>query len=90
MASWYVYRGVNHSTGEVYFGVSLDPERRVDGSHCIGRTGTIRHWLCGVHSIRWTRLHAFRSQAKASARAHELERSYIHPRGYHVFRTKGI
>lgn len=87
---WYVYRGVNHSTGEVYFGVSQDPERRVDGSHCAGHTKTIRHWICGFHRIVWVRVSAHREQFRASSRAHQLERTYFHPQGFHVFQTAGI
>lgn len=90
MANWYVYRGVNHHTREVYFGVSQNPQRRVDGSHCAGHTKTIAHWECEVHEIRWFRLSAHRTQTTASARAHEHERTYKHRQGYAVFLTRGI
>ncbi len=90
MSTWYVYRGINHATAEVYFGVSQDPERRINGSHCAGHTKTIGHWECGLHEIRWRRLSAHRTQANASARAHDHERTYDHPQGYDVFRTAGI
>jgi predicted GIY-YIG superfamily endonuclease len=90
MGMWYVYRGVNHATCEVYFGVSQDPERRINGSHCAGYTRTIGHWVCGVHHIRWHRLSSHRTQPNASARAHAHERAYRHPQGYAVFRTAGV
>lgn len=90
MSTWYVYRGVNHATREVYFGVSQDPQRRIDGSHCAGYTKAIRHWECGVDDIRWYRLSAHRTQSNASARAHAHERSYRHPQGYDVFLTAGV
>jgi predicted GIY-YIG superfamily endonuclease len=90
MGLWYVYRGTNHATREVYFGVSSDPTRRIDGSHCAGYTKTIGHWVCGVHDIRWHQLSAHRTQSTASARAHQHERTYNHRQRYYVFRTAGI
>lgn len=90
MAMSYVYRGVNHDTEEVYFGVSQEPERRVDGSHCAGHTKAIRHWDCGEHKIVWTRVSAHRTQSMASSVAHDHERTYRHPQGFRVIQTKGI
>ena len=87
---WYVYRGINYALGEVYFGVSQDPDRRIDGSHCRGGTKAVSDWECGVDHIRWWRLSAHRSQRAATQRAHRLERTYRHPDGFDVIRTAGI
>ncbi|MEB2311799.1 MAG: hypothetical protein OZ928_08100 [Polyangiaceae bacterium] len=86
----YVYRGVNHDLGEVYFGVSREPKRRIDGSHCVGGTVALAHWLCGVHVIRWYLVSRHRYQDIASAVAHAHERGYRHPRGFYVIQTAGI
>ena len=86
----HVYRGVNSTTGEVYHGVSIDPERRRDGSHCVGGTASLAHWDCEQHSIRWYLVSSHRTQAKASETAHRHEREYHHPRGHRNIRTRGI
>jgi len=54
--AWYVYRGVNHDTAEVYHGVSIAPRRRIDGSHCVGGTVALAHWDCFNHDIRWRKV----------------------------------
>ncbi len=87
---YFVYRGVNYDLGEVYFGVSRDPVRRIDGSHCAGGTRALAHWLCGLHRIRWYLVSRHRFQELASALAHLLEREYEHPAGFVVIRTGGI
>lgn len=87
--TWYVYQGVNHTAREIYFGVSTDPEARIDGSHCDGGTIALAHWRCGRDRIEWRIVSRHRSQPLASARAHELERTTVVP-GYYVIQTGGI
>ena len=88
--AWHVYRGVNHDLGEVYHGVSTAPERRVDGSHCVGGTVALHHWDCEGHTIRWRRLSQHRTQQTASSRAHGHEVTYKHRQGFRNIRTAGI
>ena len=88
--AWYVYRGVNHDTAEVYHGVSIAPRRRIDGSHCVGGTVALAHWDCFNHDIRWRKVSAHRSQSMASQTAHRHERTYRHPGGYRNLRTAGV
>lgn len=92
-----VYKGTNHTLGEIYFGItSGDMDARVNGSHCIGGTKALRHWKCGGrghgrrHDIEWRRLPGMCvSQQEASARAHRLEREYKSPLGYKNIKTAG-
>jgi len=85
----YVYRGINASQGEIYFGVSKDPIGRVDGSHCRGWTKTIAHWDCADDEIDWDIVSEHDSQSEASAEAHRLERT-VRARGFTVLQTAGI
>jgi hypothetical protein len=87
---WFVYRGINHHTGEVYFGVSKRPDPRQAGFHCMGRTKALKHWDCWFHKINWTTLGGYFFQSDASAAAHRLERSYQHRKGYSNILTSGI
>jgi hypothetical protein len=88
--AWHVYRGVNHDLAEVYHGVSQDPRRRIDGSHCVGGTAAIAHWDCSNHDISWRRVSTHRSQPAASQVAHSHERNFRHRGGYTNLRTSGI
>ena len=85
----HVYRGINHTKREVYFGVGETPISRVS-AHCAGLTKTISHWNCGSDRIAWSNVSRHRSQAKASEVAHGWEEKYQHPRGYRVHNTRGV
>lgn len=87
---FYVYRGINYSTEQVYFGVSKDPVGRRNASHCVGGTKALRHWRCDDHRIRWENLSRHRDQSLASEVAHEHEATYLHPQGFEVIRTSGV
>ncbi len=86
----YVYRAINYTKKQVYFGVSKDPEGRRDGSHCRGGTKALRRWNCGRDRMRWERISGHRTQCAASARAHELEKTYTHPQGFKIIQTRGV
>jgi len=85
----HVYQGVNHTKGEIYHGVSKEPEARIDGSHCEGNTKAIAHWDCKRHDIEWSRVSTHETQPEASAEAHQLER-LPPPKGYKHIKTAGI
>lgn len=87
---WYVYRGKNVTQGEIYYGVSQDPESRVDGSHCRGYTKAVQHWNCETDEIQWRLVSQHRSQPAASKAAHTAEREGRVPAGYVVIQTAGI
>jgi len=88
--AFHVYRGVNHDLGEVYHGVSMQPRRRIDGSHCEGGTIALSHWDCENHDIDWRKVSTHRSQQVASRNAHDHEQTYRHRNGYRNIRTSGI
>lgn len=90
MRCWYIYMGTNHTEKEIYFGVSKEPDARIDGSHCLGRTKALADWDCEEDNIEWERVSTHSSQQAASARAHFLERAYEPPEGYCVIQTAGI
>lgn len=92
MATWHVYRGINHTAREIYYGVSIAPVARVDGKHCRGATKTIRHWNCDRHDIEWSILTEFNTQPDASTHGHALERKRcpIGCAGYYIHQTAGI
>ena len=89
---WHVYRGINNTLREIYYGVSKDPENRVDGSHCRGGTKALRHWDCDGDHIEWVVLLEFDVQADASSHAHGLEGRRCPPgyAGYYIIATAGI
>lgn len=86
--AWYVYKGINRTQREIYYGVSKDPQERVNGSHCVGWTKAVRHWDCESDDIVWRVLHQFTTQAAASSKAHSYERQSA--RGWTVIQTAGI
>jgi len=86
----HVYRGINQDLGEVYHGVSTQPRRRIDGSHCEGGTIALAHWDCENHAVQWRVVSTHRSQEMASRVAHDHELSYRHRNGYRNLRTGGI
>lgn len=89
---WYVYRGINHTTRQIYYGASPRPRQRVDGSHCVGGTKALRDWDCDNDDIEWDVLWEANTQTDASAKAHELERQRA-PKGcagYEIIQTGGI
>jgi hypothetical protein len=73
---WYVYRGINCTKKEVYHGVSESPISRIEKSHCVGGTKSIKHWDCDKDDIIWKDLSSHRTQHAASAKAHSLEKTY--------------
>lgn len=87
---FYVYRGVNYSKKEVYFGVSKDPASRKDGAHCKGGTIALKRWNCEKDTIRWFLVSKHFTQTAASTRAHLLERTYKHSKGFKVIKTAGV
>lgn len=89
---WYVYRGVNRTLKEIYFGVSKDPLGRVDGSHCRGSTKALRDWDCEEHAIHWSVVGEFERQSDASESAHRRERRVPPARyaRYIIIQTAGI
>ncbi len=88
MATWYVYKGVNETKKEIYYGVSKDPKERVDGSHCDGGTKAVKHWDCSKDKINWTIVSKHNDQPSASSKAHDLEDVAV--KGYKVIKTGGI
>lgn len=86
--AWYVYRGINRTKKEVYYGVSKDPQARVDGSHCNGFTKAVKHWDCDTDTIDWNVVSEHPTQAEASAKAHAHEKTTL--KGYVVIQTAGI
>lgn len=89
MAKHYVYRGINRTKGEVYHGISVDPIKRKDGSHCTGGTKALQHWNCSQDKITWKVLSYHMSQQKASSVAHGLEKNYRHHNGFKNIQTSG-
>ena len=87
---WYVYRGINRTKKEIYFGVSKDPPARKDGSHCVGGTKALAHWDCDNDDIRWRKISKHLTQKRASTVAHYLERNTKPPKGDTVIQTAGI
>ena len=86
----YVYRGINHSKGQVYHGVSKDPSARKDGSHCTGGTMALRSWNCEEDKIIWRIVSKHRKLGIASKQAHLFEKTYRHRLGFENIQTKGI
>lgn len=86
--AWYVYRGINRSRKEVYYGVSSQPKERIDGAHCVGYTKTIKHWDCENEDIIWNQVSEHATQQEASKKAHAHEK--IPLKGYKVHQTAGI
>ncbi len=87
---YYVYRAINRTKGEVYHGVSDNPKKRKDGSHCVGGTKSLRHWNCWGDNIRWSIVSKHYKQTNASKKAHDLERKYKHRNRYKNIKTAGI
>ncbi len=87
---WYVYRATNFTKKAVYFGASKDPQRRRDGSHCVGGTIALKNWNCDKDRLRWLQLSRHYTQNKASEVAHKLERTYKHSKGFRIIQTAGI
>lgn len=86
----YVYRGINRTKKEVYHGVSQDPMKRKDGSHCVVGTKALKHWKCGTDEIRWSIVSTHYKQANASKKAHEFEKNYRHKDRFKNIKTAGI
>lgn len=86
---YYVYRGINATQKQIYHGVSKNVESRVNGSHCIGATKTIAHWICGIDTINWELVSKHKTQTKATQISHYHEKKFK-KRGYTNFLTKGI
>lgn len=86
---WHVYRGTNHTQREIYYGVSKDPDARVDGSHCRGYTKAISHWDCENDDIDWEVIATADNQSAASTYAHKQERGRV-PQGYGIIQTAGV
>ncbi|MFO0627848.1 MAG: GIY-YIG nuclease family protein [Polyangiales bacterium] len=89
---WFVYRGINHTLEEIYYGVSTDPQARVNGSHCRKNTKTIQHWECDDDGIEWEIIAEFWTQKEASSYSHAKERQRA-PNGcagYFIHPTAGI
>lgn len=85
---WYVYRGINRTKKEVYYGVSKDPQERVDGSHCVGFTKAVNHWDCSADLIQWNIVSQHDTQEEASATGHAHEKVPL--KGYVIIQTAGI
>lgn len=85
---WFVYRGVNYTKHEVYYGVSRSPRHRIDGSHCEGDTKALRRWNCDRHEIAWSMIAEYVTQPAASRFAHKKERETYYT--FKVIRTAGI
>ncbi len=94
MTTHKVYLLVNRRKKQVYYGVSKDPETRLTKYHCVKQTKELQHWNCDRDKIWGPKvLSRHRSQARASARAHQLERTrerYWRRKGYKVIKTRGI
>ena len=91
---YYVYRMINFTKKEVYHGVSNNPIRRINKSHCVHGTKAIRHWNCVKDNITLRIVSKHLSQSAASSKAHALEISYRY-RGkvkgkFNKIPTKGI
>ena len=86
----YVYKAINRTKGEVYHGVSKEPQKRKDGSHCIGGAKALKHWSCTNDDIRWSAVSQHYKQSNASKAAHNHEKNYKHRNGYRNIKTSGI
>lgn len=84
---WSVYGIVNESRKEVYFGVSKDPGNRILNSHAQHKTKAIEHWEFSNDSLDADILREGLDKYKASAIAHEYEKTPIP--GYNVIQTSG-
>ena len=85
-----VYRGINHTKKEVYFGVAKDVKARRDGNHCRGGTKALKHWNCEKDRIVWKEISNHYKQERASQTAHALEKNYKHPQRFKNIQTSGI
>lgn len=84
---WSIYRILNESREEVYFGVSKDPKNRILTSHAQHKTKAITHWDFQNDSISFEILREGLDKYMASAIAHEYEKLRIP--GYRVIQTSG-
>ena len=85
-----VYRLDNRTLEESYFGVTNNPQHRID-EHCAGHTVALGHWDCGSHRITGIILHNGLAKLQASAIAHQYERTgQTAPAGYEVIQTGGV
>lgn len=86
----WVYRGINETKKEIYFGVSKDPRTRILDYHHEGETKAIAHWNCEPNgdAITWATLSRHDDQQSASSIGHALEK--IRVPGYRVIQTAGI
>lgn len=93
MAEWKVYRLTNNTQKEVYHGVTKHSvEKRLDKSHCVGKTKALSHWDCENDDIDVKILAKGLTQEKASARAHKEEQEYCQSclPGYTCIETAGV
>lgn len=92
MAIWYVYRGINNTMEEIYYGVSRRPRQRVSSSHCEGGTKTLALWQCSTDDIEWSIVAERKTQRGASRLAHAMERKRcpVGYGGYFIHKTGGI
>lgn len=90
--TWKPYRLTNATKKEVYHGVTKhSAQKRLQTSHCKGKTKAVSHWKCGSDNIRVKTLARGMTQKQASAVAHKQERSYCQRSkpGYKCIKTKG-
>ena len=77
MSDWKVYRLTNNTKKEVYHGVTkYSVEKRLDKSHCVGKTKALSHWDCENDKIDVETLADGMTQEEASAKAHKEEKDY--------------
>lgn len=92
MSDWKVYRLTNDTKGQVYHGVTkYSAQKRLDSSHCVGKTKALSQWDCGRDDIHARTLRDGLTQKQASAMAHQREQSYCQrsKSGYDCIKTRG-
>ena len=87
---WNTYGLVNHTKEEIYYGVSKEPEERIQ-QHAQGNTKALGHWDFTRDTIEGKIVRGGIVQSQASSLGHTLEKmDHRHLPGYKVIQTAGI
>lgn len=88
---WHVYRLINRTKKQVYHGVAIDQEDRIENFHKKGETKAIAHWNWDKDTIiKKLSISEHYKQEHASSIANDLEKTYIHIEGFENIITSGI